>query len=224
MKKLNEHIKESLLSNFDDLEASIDPIKEIKQFIKDNYLIIGGSRLLISNEPNENGKYTVSCSYISVKNYDITSLTNGMFEWDSVRNFSCANCDSLTTLEGAPKRTRGYFSCRKCNSLTSLEGAPKEVIGSFNCSYCNSLTSIEGAPKKVGGSFNCIGCNSLTSLEGSPEKVGEKFDCSYCKSLTSLKGSPKKVGGDFVCLGCQSLKSLKDTPKEVGGGIITRWV
>ena len=46
------------------------------------------------------------------------------------------------------------FSCSNCNSLTSLEGAPKEVGRDFSCNYCTSLTSLEGAPQKVGRYFN----------------------------------------------------------------------
>ena len=41
------------------------------------------------------------------------------------------------------------FSCSDCTSLTSLEGAPKEVGKDFYCSGCTSLTSLEGAPKEL---------------------------------------------------------------------------
>ena len=47
------------------------------------------------------------------------------------------------------------FNCSNCNSLTSLKGAPNEVGGNFSCSNCTSLTSLEGAPKKVCGDFSC---------------------------------------------------------------------
>jgi hypothetical protein len=89
-------------------------------------------------------------------------------------HFDCDN-NSLTSLEGAPKKVGGYFSCDN-NSLTSLEGAPQEVGGYFYCSN-NSLTSLEGAPKKVVGNFSCYN-NSLTSLEGAPQEVGGYFYCS----------------------------------------------
>ena len=71
------------------------------------------------------------------------------------------------------------FSCPNCNSLTSLEGAPKEVGGDFICSICTSLTSLEGAPQKVGRDFDCSGCTSLTSLEGAPKEVGGYFYCEH---------------------------------------------
>ena len=47
----------------------------------------------------------------------------------------------------------GTFYCSG-NSLTSLEGAPRKVGGHFYCSN-NSLTSLEGAPQSVGGDFHC---------------------------------------------------------------------
>lgn len=70
------------------------------------------------------------------------------------------------------------FSCSNCNSLTSLEGAPKEVGGDFSCYNCASLTSLEGAPQKVSKSFYCNGCTSLTTLKGAPKEVGRDFDSS----------------------------------------------
>ena len=72
---------------------------------------------------------------------------------------------------------KNNFNCSNCNSLTSLKGAPKEVGGDFYCYYCTSLTSLEGAPQKVGENFVCSNCKSLTSLEGAPQKVGGDFNC-----------------------------------------------
>jgi hypothetical protein len=109
-------------------------------------------------------------------------------------SFLCRD-NSLTTLEGAPKKVGEDFGCSD-NSLTSLKGAPQKVGGDFNCSY-NSLTSLEGAPQKVGGGFFC-NYNSLTSLEGAPQKVGWNFSCSS-NSLTSLEGAPQEVGETFNC-------------------------
>ena len=70
-------------------------------------------------------------------------------------DFSCSNCNSLTSLEGAPQEVGRDFFCSNCTSLTSLNGAPQKVGGDFSCSYCTSLTSLEGAPKEIGGDFNC---------------------------------------------------------------------
>ncbi|MBR5296455.1 MAG: hypothetical protein IKU29_01135, partial [Parabacteroides sp.] len=88
---------------------------------------------------------------------------------------------------------KGHFSCYNCQSLTSLQGAPKKVGNWFSCSGCNSLTSLQGAPEEVGNWFSCSGCNSLTSLQGAPEEVGGCFYCSQCSSLTSLQGASKEV-------------------------------
>ena len=136
------------------------------------------------------------------------------------RSFSCSDCTSLTSLEGAPQEVNGIFFCKNCTSLTSLEGAPQKVSDSFNCSDCTSLTSLEGAPMEVGVSFNCSNCTSLTSLEGAPKKVSRSFSCPNCTSLTSLKGAPQKVGGDFNCTYCTSLISLEGAPQKVGRDFI----
>ena len=125
---------ESLLD--DDLIDKTDKMikDEIKSFLKENY----NGVVKISKKPNADGKYEVSSTKkITVKNRNITSLTNGMFVWTVVR---------------------GTFGCDSCYSLKSLEGAPKEVGGDFNCNNCDSLTSLEGAPKKVGGNFYCSVC------------------------------------------------------------------
>lgn len=213
---LNEYIEESLLGGFEEIEASADPKEDIIQFIKDNYQI--GGHLYISDKPNKEGKYEVSCGSAIVINKDIIALTNGMFEWDEITNvfqgdFSCYGCDSLISLEGAPKKVRGDFSCAKCYSLTSLEGVPEEVGGNFSCYKCDSLTSLEGVPKKVGGDFSCGCCENLTSLKGAPKEVGGYFNCSHCNSLTSLEGAPKKVGGHFSCIKCKKRFTTKDVRK-----------
>ena len=132
-------------------------------------------------------------------------------------NFSCEDCSSLTSLEGAPEKVGGIFYCYNCSALTSLEGAPEKVGGNFYCYDCSSLTSLEGAPEKVGGSFYCRECSALTSLKGAPKEVGGNFSCSACSSLTSLKGAPEKVGGSFYCSDCSSLTSLEGAPEKVGG-------
>ena len=182
-------LRESLLD--DNLVKKTDKsIKdEVKAFLKENY---AGS-IEISNKPNKNGKYEVSSTAdIEVKNINITSLTNGMFIW--------------TTVDRS-------FRVTYCNSLKSLEGAPKKVGGNFDCSSCNSLTSLEDAPQIVNGDFRCYNCNSLKSLEGSPKKVGRDFYCDYNKSLKYLKGAPKEVGGRFYCNNCAGKFTIEDVKK-----------
>ena len=63
------------------------------------------------------------------------------------------------------KKVGGKFDCSVCDSLKSLEGAPKEIGGSFDCSYCKSLTLLDGAPKKVGRNFSCDKCASQFTIE-----------------------------------------------------------
>lgn len=212
MKNLKEYIIEGI---FDTDEDTIDKnIKDlIKQFLKDNF--VSDSLYKISDKPNADGKYEVSCNgSVVVKNQEITSLTNGLFIWANIDGyFSCYHGDSLTSLEGAPKKVGGRFSCEYCFSLKSLEGAPEKVGGVFDCNACHSLISLKGAPEKVGGNFNCSHCTSLTSLKGAPKEVDGYFSCKGCKSLKSLNGAPKKVGNDFICSNCHIAFTINDVKK-----------
>ena len=208
----------SLYESLFDIEDNIDNVDEsikdqIKQFLNDNFK--NASNCIISEKPNKDGKFEVSSNgNVEVKNEYITSLTNGLFIWTNIKgNFTCIDCDLLTSLEGGPKKVGGYFSCSYCNLLTSLEGAPKEVGGNFNCASCDSLISLEGAPKKVGLDFDCFKCNSLISLEGAPKKVRGDFSCFNCNSLISLEGAPKEVGGDFYCRNCKGEFIEEDVKK-----------
>ena len=130
-------LQESLFDIDDNIKNIDKDIKiYIKQFLKDNFK--GYSNCKISRNPNGDSKYEVSSKGpVEVKNKQITSLTNGLFIWTNVkRDFICSNCDSLTSLEGAPKEVGRDFSCGYCESLKSLEGAPKEVGGGFYCIKC----------------------------------------------------------------------------------------
>ena len=182
----------------------------------------------------------------------IACLANKNFEWYELKSgqkinppdsidgdFSCSNCNSLTSLKGAPYKVNGYFNCAFCDNLTSLKGAPSYVGGNFYCHGCDNLTSLGGGNNKVGGGFYCIHCNKLTTLKGAPSEVGGDFCCNMCENLTSLEGAPVKVGKcfhcdecknlislegapitvveDFECSFCDKLTSLKGAPKKVGG-------
>ena len=85
---------------------------------------------------------------------------------------------------------KGDFFCSN-NSLTSLEGAPRKVGGGFYCSN-NSLTSLEGSPKKVGGNFFCHD-NKLTSLEGLPKEIGRILWISFAKGIYFTEEEIRKV-------------------------------
>ena len=176
MRTLKECIIESLLDNGDEV---FDGAKKgiVEEFLKENYNIHGSYTIKETKT-----RFIVDIKGdIEVANEGITSLTNGLFEFGEVsRNFDCSYCDSLKTLEGAPKKVGENFSCHDCKSLTSLEGAPKEVKGGFDCSECKSLKSLKGAPEKVRWAFDCNECKSLKSLKGAPKEVGDSFYCVNC--------------------------------------------
>ena len=182
MKTLKEYINESLLDD----DILDNEIALVEAFLDENYkgnFIIKklGDKYIVDSKGN-----------IEVKNKNITSLTNGLFEFNHIgRNFYCMGC----------------------NSLKTLEGAPEEVGGNLNCMNCNSLKDLKGAPEKVGGNFNCTWCNSLKSLRGAPKKVGGDFNCSYCDSLKDLKGAPREVSGDFYCSTCGTQFTEEDVRK-----------
>ena len=201
MKSLKIHVKESIFkeSIFNDVEDIVnDDTALFEQFLKDNYQI--------------DGTYIIKNSVIDVmgdvrvKNKNIESLTNGLFQFGKVDGgFTCSGCENLKSLKGAPEKVGGDFNCVACDKLTTLEGSPEEVSRDFYCNNCINLTSLKGAPKKIGGGFSCCFCSKLTSLEGAPEKVKDIFWCSNCTNLKSLKGAPKKVGGYFWCDDCKNL-------------------
>ena len=156
MKSLKEYIYEVSFT-----EGLLDRVKNkdvnhealIKEFLKENYFIDSyeikatNNKLVIDVKGN-----------VKVINKDITSLTNGLFEFGVVSEyFDCTRCESLKTLEGSPQEVGGGFWCNKCHSLTNLEGAP-EKVRTFDCSFCDSLKTLEGAPQKVDGVFYCSWC------------------------------------------------------------------
>ena len=213
MKPLKEHILEGLLDIEDNINIDASVITEdaIKDFLEKNYNI---DIYIIKYVKN---KFIVDVKgNADVKNENITSLTNNLFKFNEVtKDFYCANCNNLTSLEGAPNKCFNFY-CHHCDSLKSLKGAPKEVGGNFNCSYCDSLTSLEYSPKVISVRFSCYNCNNLKSLKGAPQEC-YSFDCSNCDSLNSLEGSPQKCHS-FDCNSCKSLKSLKGLPKKIDGG------
>ena len=113
MISLKEYLTEGILDVDDNLEK--DYIKtKIEDFINKNYKVTGKLKINLIKD-----KYIVNCNKrVEEKNNNIKSLTNGFFEWGEVD---------------------GLFNCSYCNSLQSLEGAPKKVGGYFDCSYCKSL-------------------------------------------------------------------------------------
>jgi len=92
----------------------------------------------------------------------LDKCTEGKWTWklnpqtvlvDVEGNFDCRG-QRLTSLQGVRFGVvTGHCYCSD-NSITSLEGAPRRVGGGFYCSN-NSLTSLEGAPREVGWDFFC---------------------------------------------------------------------
>ena len=163
MKNLKEYIKEGLFDDIDKLEGENSLESNAKQLKKEIVDWVSNNYYLSYTRKNQYKlkKHTIEVDMATIPptvnyNYDLyagndlTSLNNdGKFQWGKVDGiFSCNECNSLKTLEGAPKEVTYDFTCTYCNSLKSLEGAPKEVGRRFDCSYCNSITSLKGALKK----------------------------------------------------------------------------
>ena len=191
MKSLKSILEASVLADIDyQLEYGDEALKNnIIDWIKDNVMSIKENKL---NFDFNTAPITVNYDTDIQFKYDITSLTNGMFQWGEVG---------------------GYFSCEYCNSLKSLEGAPKIVKGYVYAFNCKLLQTLEGAPEKVGKDFSCRGCKSLKSLKGAPKEVGGYFNCERCPSLKSLRDAPKEVGDDFECYECGTQFTEEDVKK-----------
>ena len=169
MRSLKEYIDEGLLDRVKNKDVNHEAL--IKEFLGENYFIDSYEIKTTNNKLVVNVKGNVK-----VINNDITSLTNGFFEFGEVRgNFDCARCESLKTLEGAPQKIGKDFNCFRCKSLTTLEGCPEKVDGDFYCSHCYKLKSLKGAPKEVGGGFYCREC-------------GIKFSTKDVKKYTTISG------------------------------------
>lgn len=210
----------------------------ITNFIADNYTVYNGQ--VWWDEKTDDGKYIVnSTGYIKTSKKRLTKLTNDLFVWGIVREFSCADSKYLESLEGAPIEVIYRFDCSKCTKLKNLIGAPKTVGGTFQAFGCTNLISLEGAPALVKDLFIVDYCTKLksldyfprrvehgiyisntgiTSLEGLPEAVDGNLYVSGT-DITSLKGCPKVVAGLFDASNCSKLKNIDDLPLVVGGRI-----
>ena len=120
MKTLYESLRESLCENFFDN--------------------VGGSSFnLIDNwcKNNIEGKYVINKKTLTINSPSSIKITNKeLTEFPSYIHFGIVN---------------GSFSCDNCDSLKSLEGAPKEVGRGFNCNECGSLESLDDISTRVKG-------------------------------------------------------------------------
>jgi hypothetical protein len=159
--------------------------------------------------------------YKNVKNLEMSFYgkkvnPNGkvLDEWDLDLALEGRN---LTSLEGSPKKVKGYFSCSD-NNLKSLEFGPREIDGDFYCGG-NLLADLEFSPKKINGTFSCAntinaGAHHLISLKGITQEGVHNLNVSRNDKLTSLEGAPQKIDGDFICDSNKNITSLKGMPQE----------
>ena len=185
MKDLKGYIKEGLFDDVDKLEGKKglnNNIKLLKKEITDWIVNNNNCRTYKTKLKFDFNTIPVTVNYdgdIIIKP-NMTSLTNGIFQW---------------------KEVGGLFGCAYCNSITSLKDAPEKVGGNFYCHNCKSLNSLEGAPKEISGRFVCKDCPSLESLEGAPEKVLKYFDCRNCGvqfTVNDVKKVSNVTGGIYT--------------------------
>ena len=232
---------ESILADMEDQLVAGDhevDKKTIESFIAYNYTLYNGQ--IWWDKKTDDGKYIVnSTGYLKTSKKRLTKLTNDLFVWGTVREFSCAGSKYLETLEGAPTEVIRSFDCSKCTKLKNLIGAPKTVGGVFSAVSCTNLISLEGAPTLVKDTFTIDDCRKLksldyfpkrveggiyisntgiTSLNGLPEAVDGNLGV-WGTDITTLKGCPKVVAGYFDASGCIKLKNIDDLPVVVGGRI-----
>ena len=148
MKNLKEYIKESILGDWNDVNADEISEKhqrtEVEDFLKENYR----GKFEISEKPNSDGKFEVFCKSGVRAAKEMVKLTNEYFIFTEVRGLFEIADNTLITLEGAPRKVGGFFNCEDNVNLTSLEGAPKEVGGDFYCEGCGTQFT-EDDVKKV---------------------------------------------------------------------------
>ena len=92
------------------------------------------------------------------------------------------------------------------NTLTSLEGSPKKVTGDF-LAHKNELHSLKGGPKEVGKNFVILK-NNIRSLKYSPSIVKEDYICSN-NPINSLEGIIDIGGSIFTSVKIPSIKSTE---------------
>ncbi len=200
MKTLKEYIFEGLLDRVKNKEVNHEVI--VRDFLEENYKFDGPYTIKTTNK----GFVVDVKGNVDVKNKKIISLTNGLFEFGEVIGcFYCYKCNSLKTLEGAPKKCY-VFNCDNCENLTSLEGSPKNC-SIFDCSNCENLISLKGAPNTV----NSFSANNtgIKDFNGAPKKINGNVFCTRCKNLESLKGL-KFVKGTIFAKSCHNLKDYAD--------------
>ena len=181
----------------------------IKMFIRDNYA--NGDRFddLFRIRWVDDFPYVdqIAGNSLDVSNRDITSLTNGIFKWGSVKgDFECTNCPNLKSLEGAPEKCN-RFNCSYCENLVSLEGVSK-TCDKIRCTGCTKLKSLKGVPVHLEllDLEDCVNISSLTELSSTQIRT---LLCSGCIKIKNFKGVNAV---SIACNGCTGIKSLRYLP------------
>ena len=126
--------------------------EQVIDFLKSNYIdspISSNNKWNVSEKPNKKGLFEVysnSSLGILLINFNIETLTNGLFEFTECENFICGGAMHLKSLEGAPRIVKGTFNCSNCKSLKTLKGCPKEAK-TFFCQHCGKEFTINDVTK-----------------------------------------------------------------------------
>ena len=160
------------MSILDDIEDQIENTDEfiknsITKWIKNNVETIKENKL---NFDFNMTPITVNYDGDIVFKTNITSLTNGNFQWGEVDgNFFCCDCLNLKSLKGTAENISGNYYCVNCHSL-SLDNVSEKIKEKvvFNCEECENYgftldkedeTIKDHLPKsyvKINDKYNCV--------------------------------------------------------------------
>lgn len=182
-------------NNVDDVDVTV-----IEKFLSENY----GPGFTISDRPNKDGKYEVTCqSGVVLQNRNIKSLTNNMFVFTEINgDFEIKNADQIEDLTGSPNIVRGCLAINQCKKLKSLKGI-SECVGKVYIDSCPRLKSIDYMPKTIYGmvDYHNSECSEYDDIYIE--------SCPSLESMPAIKNYKKKLA--LRLFDCPA-KSLKDIP------------
>lgn len=193
-------LKESLINRKKKIDVADIAKNDIKEFILANYNFLDAPMLhqKTSNDKSliileKDGKFSVSCRKGLELKKEAKSLTNDLFEWDTIDGHFLISSKSITSLKGCPKVINGQFSLFNTQSLKTLEYFPTSVKYDIRIIGCTNLTSLKGMPKSINGPLHVINC-ALKDLKGCPNKIKNGLFMTTCWDLKSMMGCPTWVG------------------------------
>ena len=193
-------LKESLINRKKNIDVASIVENDIKEFILSNYEFLNEppshQRMLVEKELiilKKDGKFSVSCRKDIEFKGDAKSLTNDLFEWDTIDGNFYISSKSITSLKGGPKVINGQFALFSTKSLKTLEYFPTSVKYDIRIIGCTDLTSLKGMPKSINGPLHVINC-ALKDLKGCPNKIKNGLFMTTCWDLKSMVGCPTWVG------------------------------